>query len=559
MYSRFFQIKRLILHNTDSSSYFCIENSPGACPGKTERAMSRLGTILLLCAALAACTKVGSGMDVTPVEIPDAEPAMIVLGEKLDNPYTTENMRDAYASLYPTRSRYDVETSHLYVRFLPADEDELEQLTSAGLDLVDYPLDYEILVDGDYYQDPSVGENITWQYAVVPAEYEFPDNIRHEILDECFITETDPDTRFAGGADWAAVEAEAYRISGNGNMLDAGTRGGKVNPTGRITIVDDEANGGKPVGLAGVRIRCNTFVKFSNTFTDRDGYYTIPRTFSAKLKYRLVFKNEKGFAIGFNLILQPASASSLGKGPASGINATITRNSDRTLFLRSAVNNAAYEYITRCGNEDMNLTLPPGDLRIWLMSKLDASSAVLLHHKVGVSHELVKDFLGYFASLISFFAPDVTIGTKNMDSYSDVYRAVCHELAHCSHFSQVGLDYWNRYVEYILRSYVSTGGMTYGEGSGDYAGYCEVGEMWAYYLESVMYQDRYGGPMPQFGTSYWFSPQIFRYLDERGMERSDFLDAMQPDVTSLPALQSKMISLYPSRAMTIEQVFFRYK
>ena len=65
--------------------------------------------------------------------------------------------------------------------------------------------------------------------------------------------------------------------------------------------------------------------------------------------------------------------------------------------------------------------------------------------------------------------------------------------------------------------------------------------------------------MPQFGTSYWFSPQIFRYLDERGMERSDFLDAMQPDVTSLPALQSKMISLYPSRAMTIEQVFFRYK
>ena len=128
MYSRFFQIKRLILHNTDSSSYFCIENSPGVRPGKTERAMSRLGTILLLCTVLAACTKVGSGMDVTPVEIPDAEPAMIVLGEKLDNPYTTENMRDAYASLYPTRSRYDVETSHLYVRFLPADEDELEQL-----------------------------------------------------------------------------------------------------------------------------------------------------------------------------------------------------------------------------------------------------------------------------------------------------------------------------------------------------------------------------------------------------------------------------------------------
>ncbi len=528
-------------------------------PGKNERAMSRLSSISLLCALLAACTKVGAGLEVSQAETADAEPAMIVLGKKLDNPYSTENMRDAFVSLYPTRSGNDIKTSHLYVRFLPADEYELEYLTNSGLDLVDYPLDYEILSDGDYYQDPSVGENITWQYTVVPADYDFPDGIRHEILEECFITETDFDTRASGGIDWSAVEEEAYRMSGNGDMLDPGTKAAKVYPSGRITIVDEDANGGKPVGLSGVRVRCNTFVKFSNTFTDRDGYYTIPRKFSANLKYRLVFKNEKGFAIGFNLILQPASASSLGKGPASGLNATITKDSDRMLFLRSAVNNAAYEYITRCGAEDMDLTLPPGDLRIWLLSKLDASSAVLLHHKVGVSHELVKDFLGYFASLISFFAPDVTIGTKNMDSYSDVYRATCHELAHCSHFSQVGLDYWNRYVEYILRSYVQTGGMTYGDGSGSYAGYCEVGEMWAYYLESAMYQDRYGGSMPQFGTSWWFSPQIFRYLDERGLDRSDFLDAMQPDVTSLPALQSEMISLYPSKAMTIEQVFFRYK
>ena len=521
--------------------------------------MSRIAVFSVLCALLAACTKAGFGPAALPVGIPEAEPTMIVLGKKLENPYTTENMRDAFTSLYPSKSGTEIQTTHLYVRFLPDNEDEMETLSSLGLDLVDYPVDYEILVDGDYYQDPSVGENITWQYAVVPADFEFPEGIRHEILDDCFITETDPDTRAADGIDWCAVEAEAFRISGNGDMLDPETRAGRVNPSGRITIVDDEANGGKPVGLSGVRVRCNTFVKFSNTFTDRDGYYTIPRTFSADLKYRLVFKNEKGFAIGFNLILQPASASSLGKGPASGLSTTITKDSDRTLFLRSAVNNAAYEYISRCEEEDMDLTLPPEDLRIWLLSKLDASSAILMHHKVGVSHDLVKEFLGYFASLIAFFAPDITIGTKDMTGYSDAYRATCHELAHCSHFSQVGLDYWNRYLEYVLLSYVSTGGMTYGDGSGKYAGYCEVGEMWAYYMESVMYQDRYGGSVPQFGTTYWFSPQIFRYLDERGMDRSDFLEALQPDVTCLDELQSKLISMYPSREKTIEQVFFRYK
>ena len=484
---------------------------------------------------------------------------MIVLGDRLENPYTTENMQEAYMALYPTKSRSDVKTSHLYVRFLPADEEEFDILTDSGLDLVDYPVDYEILVDGDYYHDPSVGEDsYTWQYAVAPADYEFPD-VRYEILDECHITETDPVSRSADGIDWEAVEMEAFRLTGNGDMLQPQTKGSKVYPSGRITIVDDQANGGKPFGLAGVRVRCNTFVKFSNTYTDRDGYYTMPRKFSANLKYRLVFKNEKGFAIGFNLILQPASASALGKGPAEGLSATITKNSDRTLFLRSVVNNAAYDYISRCSVDDMNLTLPPDDLRIWLLSGMDASSAVLIHHKVGVSHSLVAGFLGYFASLISFFAPDVTIGTSDMQTYGDVYRAVCHELAHCSHFAQVGTDYWNRYVEYILRSYLKSGGSAYGDGSGEYAGYCEVGEMWAYYLESVMYQERYGGPMPQFGTGYWFSPQIFRYLDDRGFSRTDFLSAMQSDVTGTDVLQNRLMSMSPDRSEMISQVFARYK
>lgn len=525
--------------------------------------------LFALSVLLAACGKglvpdpsggLPPGDDEIPETGAEVSHGMIVLGDKLENPYTTENMRDALVSLYPTKSRNEVRTSHLYVRFLPAGENEFEALLSAGLDLVDYPVDYEILVDGDYYRDPSLGEDsYTWQYAVVPHDFEFPD-IRYEILDECFITETDPGSRGEDGIDWEAVEREAFCMTGNGDMLAPETRGPRVNPSGRITIVDDEAFGGKPVGVAGVRVRCNTFVKFSNTFTDRDGYYTIPKTFSAKnLKYRLVFKNEKGFAIGFNLILQPASASALGKGPSEGLSVTITRNSDRTLFLRSVVNNAAYDYIARCSEEDMDLTLPPGDLRIWLLSKLDASSAVMLHHKVGVSHSMVKDFLGYFASLIAFFAPDITIGTRNMDSYSDAYRATCHELAHSSHFAQVGLDYWNNYVEYILTSYVTMGGMTYGDGSGRYAGHCEVGEMWAYYLESIMYQERYGGPVPQFGTSYWFCPQIFRYLDERGMERSDFLEAMQADVTDISALQGKLSLLNPSRSRMIEQVFFRYR
>ena len=76
-----------------------------------------------------------------------------------------------------------------------------------------------IVREGDYYHDPGLSEEeITWQYAVVPKDFEFPTSIRWELLDECFISEHDPDTR-SDGIDWAAVEEEAFRLTGNGDLF----------------------------------------------------------------------------------------------------------------------------------------------------------------------------------------------------------------------------------------------------------------------------------------------------------------------------------------------------
>lgn len=486
---------------------------------------------------------------------------MIVLGDRLDNPYTTENARKAFAAVYPTRSRDVVQTTDLYVRFLPADQEEFDELERLGVEMLDHPLDFEIVTEGDYYHDPSVGEdNITWQYAVVDKDFRFPD-IRYEIIDECFLADNSETTKSMTGIDWTAVEEEAYRITGNEDMLDGNalTRATKYNPSGRITIVDENANGGQAFGLAGVRISCNSFVKFSSTYTDRDGYYTIPKRYSAKLRYRLVFKNSAGFSIGFNLILVPASTSTLGKGPAQGISYTVSQASDDKLYRRAVVNNAAYDYITRCAPSDMNIAAPPGDLRIWLFNSLSASSAVMIHHGAVVDNSKLRSYLGIYAMLIKFFAPDVTIGTKDHGNYMELYDSVVHELAHASHFSQVGLDYWTQYICYILESFLISGGETYGTGDGIYAGHCEVGEMWAYYVESMMHKERYGGAVPAYGTSWWFYPQIFRYLEDRGLTRSQIFAALQSDVSGKQALKDRLVELYPDKKIMIEQVFNRYR
>lgn len=486
---------------------------------------------------------------------------MIVLGNRLENPYKTENIAKALQSLYPTKAdRVDVKPTNIYVRFLPADDAEYKLLVACGLELVDHPLDYDIIVDGDWYHDPDVPEGrMTWQYAVVSPDFSFPP-VKYEIIDECYIAENDRGTRADDGIDWKEVERMSYILTGNEDRLSApGTRAvSKVQPSGRITIVDEEANGGKPFGVAGVYVSCNSFVKFDHAYTDRDGYYQMTKEYTSNLRYRLVFKNEKSFSIGFNLVLLPASVSTLGKAGPEGVNMTVTKDSEGKLFRRCVVNNAAYEYIGRCASGDLGIDAPPSDLRIWILNSMEASSAAMLHHGTVLSSEKMGSFLGNFALLIKTFLPDITIGTKNMDSYSRIYSSTVHELAHASHFSKVGKPYWNSYIYYIIESYLTTGGMTYGNGTATGAGHCEIGEMWAYYLESKMYKERYGGPFPSFGTSFWFSPQIFRFLDDRGIPCSEIFSVLSSAVLSRETLKSSLIAAYPAKRETIEQVFSRY-
>jgi hypothetical protein len=110
----------------------------------------------------------------------------------------------------------------------------------------------------------------------------------------------------------------------------------------------------------------------------------------------------------------------------------------------------------------------------------------------------------------------------------------------------------------VVESYIKSGGLTYGDGTGARSGYCELGEMWAYYLESKMYKDRYGGSFPTFGTSFWFYPQIFRYLDERGIAASDIFSVLNSDVKDRVALEKALIEAFPLKKSIISQVFSRY-
>lgn len=523
--------------------------------------MRRISSLLFLLPLAAACEG-GLDPELYPEDPNQVYHEMIQLGKQLDDPYNVLNVTKAVQALYPTKAdRVDVTATDLYVRFLPKDESQYELLESLGVLLMDHPLDYEIVKEGDWYHDPSIAEDeITWMYSLVGKDFEFPDGIEYEILHECYLSEHDPVTR-ADGIDWDEVERMAYVLTGNESMLEPVTKASGSAPSGCITLEDaklDKSSPKRVQGVAGVKVGCNSFVKYDEAWTDVNGNYKMKKTFKSEVRYRITFQNKKGFSIGLNLILVPASVSTLGNGPATGKDFQVSEVSDEKLFRRCVVNNAVYDYLTTCAADKMGLTAPPKDLRVWIFGGLTTSSAAMLHHGAYLRSALVQKYLGEFAPLVRIFLPDLTIGVGKKWTYSQIYGATVHEMSHASHFSKVGCDYWDKYIEYILTSYIMEGREAYGTGTGENAGYCEVGEMWGFFMESVLYQLRYGGSMPTFGNSYWFYPQIHKYLYERGMAPADILRAMGPSTTSRDDLKDQLIAQNPDKEPMIEQIFTRY-
>lgn len=523
--------------------------------------MKRFAIVIPVAAAIAlGCSKSDAGGSAGLVPDEEVPHGLIVLGEQLEDPYSVKNITKALEALYPTKAgMLRVEPTHYYVRFRPGNQTDFDKLEALGVELLDHPVDYSIVREGDYYHDPEIPEGeITWQYAVVPPDFSFPEGIPYEILDQCHVAEQEPTIRSSDGIDWDAVERESFRLTGNAGLYPE-TRASKEKnrPKGRIAIIDP-LKGSSPIGVAGVSVCCNVFVKFCRAYTDENGYYEMKTAFGAKPRYRLLFKNKKGFGIGRNLIYVPASFSTLGRHSPDGYSITVTDKSDRALFRRCVVNNAAWDYYNLCKSNAGTICQPPSNLQIWTLDILKCSSTVMLQQGSALDG-LLKSLIGDFSALVRMFLPDITLGLDTREDYSSIYSTTIHELAHASHFMQVGKDWWQTLEKNVLTSFITSGFVTYGAGSEEGHGYCEVAEMWAYYMESAIMNERYPGLDAITGTTFWFYPQIFHYLDDRGLNRYKIFSALVPAVCDRAGLQNKLIQLYPEAASMIRLAFNRYK
>lgn len=448
-----------------------------------------------------------------------------ILGEKFRNPYQVPNMAVAYRNAYgknPPR----LEVTHLYVRFSPADFQQLDKLEREDIDLFDYPLDQELITEGDYYEQPGKGpEDIPDFYAVVESNYVFPQGIRVEVLDRMHIPANDP-----------AWENEALKLTNT--LFDYGLLGPKSespdtkeglspladcshNPSGKIMVRQELTNDRSLHPVPGARIVIRRLFKTERLFTDENGEFRSAKYYRNKYTILVKFKNEKAhiartrpkrifeqfFPVKINLGKWD-NLDCLHEFRIEHVDQTGTIATSQ--WCAATTHHAVWNFHRLC--QKYSIAAPPAGLNIILSAKKTSG-----HGNTYMTQSIMEDntaaFIAGEALLIGALtsmnpitgvatiavteylrtrAPDIHYGYGGDPSFltTDRYNElVMHELSHASHYKVVGTVWW---AKFGLAEATNKGEGTYGSCCTDKAARIALGEAWAYTMGHFFTDVEYG-------------------------------------------------------------------
>jgi len=261
----------------------------------------------------------------------------VILGPKLNNPYSVAHMQQAVDLMYG--GHYPISATHLYVRFKPADADQFNVLEDIeDLELQDYPMDHEVIQEGDYYQDSTLTmEEFGWLYTVLPVHYTFPGGIQYQIVDQLYLPEGDDlfleqlaESMASGASYQSSYSSETGLVSIHRTDVMTGTYeyprtacdcadptleclpepgcdpnpggggGGPSNsdrvPRGKIEVQEFISCGSAPTNVAvrNARVVCKRWFKIERIYTNNQGQFFSTKHFLNRVKVIVKSKNNHG-------------------------------------------------------------------------------------------------------------------------------------------------------------------------------------------------------------------------------------------------------------------------
>ena len=164
--------------------------------------------------------------ELQPDNVSDTIDVPTQLGDTLiGNPYSVATMQQAAINLYG--SAQGIVTNKKYIRYKPATLDQVDLLANSDIALFDYPLNTDVVQEGDYYPQAGLGESdIPWFYSVVDVNYQPIAGIQYESLADLYVPDVD-----------TSLENEAFRITNNPIAPDCSSGSSLLSETSNVDIV----------------------------------------------------------------------------------------------------------------------------------------------------------------------------------------------------------------------------------------------------------------------------------------------------------------------------------
>jgi hypothetical protein len=438
-----------------------------------------------------------------------------ILGNQLNNPFHIDTMQHAFNNLMICN--HELSATHKYIKFLPSNIWQyMALLKDSNLILYDYPFDYEIVELGDFYQEPNYSlEDFTWLYTVVPMNKVLPDSIYTVTISELFLPEDSIITVCDSILLTDNLLEEAFDLCGYNYGIVPSLKKFKVTaktkyyPSGYIKVQNTQLGNNEPIINA--KVKCRYWFNLQHTYSNSNGYFKIRKGYKGKVTLNIEFQNSNCAIRGFRnyRVWEIANAVDVPIGVFSNSNmenisftlwntVSYTNEKKRRWMCAHACNSVAY-YRTLASNN--NISQPPKHLNIWLTNEIlpnNTASACLLKQigNTSIVSAVVDIWICNIANpssilckrILTQFLPDITIGYNHSNfNFNDrVSSFFFHELAHTSHYQNVGNNFWLAYINYII---LHNG---YGNSSSNNNDRVIVSEGWADYIENVFVDFKYG-------------------------------------------------------------------
>lgn len=445
----------------------------------------------------------------------------LILGKKLENPYSLANMQKARETLLQQNDSgiklsafaTPLNATHYYVVFLPENDAHIKTLSelvsSKKFVTREHPMDYEVLQHGSEYRDTRTKDpKYPVLYASIPVNETMP-NVPYEKLEDLYLPDekNDPEEVLELSALYLVEQKEendAPNMPKTAAMRTAtlpkpqalfGIFNKSYYPQGRVHIETD--TGTEPLRNAKIQIYNWFFDAYCKT--DNNGFFRCSERFRREMGVYLTFDDDVTIRSSWNEIIGIRISDKIGNIDR-GEHTFNIHKSDSHIWRKAMTHNAIQkfnEYIKSAG-----ISQRATNLNIWVSEGGQQGAAPMFNRYYW---EVTTNTL--FANWFKWLSPislplTSVLGITNRHQMPDVYlefsgtdhrrneSLVFHELAHTIHALQAGGSFWGDFVRRTTDNIIATGfDYPYGNGtepsewSGQNIALCEG---WANFLEHAI-------------------------------------------------------------------------